>query len=364
MTLTRSRVAEFAVMHNTALITDVVRCDVWPKGSPMTRRKFITRVGGAVSLCILPVGARAQERPVRRIGVLVPLVEDDPYAKALVGTFVMTLQQAGWTDGRNARIDIRFAGPTPSDVRRHAAELVALGPDVVLAFGATTVGPLLQNTRTVPIVFPVMGDPVAAGYVESLERPGGNVTGFMNYEYSLAGKWLELLKEMVPSVKRVAVLRNADVPTGPAQFGVIQAVAPYLKVDVTPLNIRNASDFESAIGDFARGPNGGLIVAASSLALTNRGLLLGLAARHKLPAIYSEDAYVVDGGLMSYAPDEVDQFRLAAGYVDRILRGEKPGDLPVQTPVKYVLAINLKTAKTLGLTVPASLLARADEVIE
>ena len=239
-----------------------------------------------------------------------------------------------------------------------------MGPDVVLAFGATTVGPLLQNTRTVPIVFPVMGDPVAAGYVESLERPGGNVTGFMNYEYSLAGKWLELLKEMVPSVKRVGVLRNANTPTGPAQFGVIQAVSPYLKVDVTPLNIRNASDFESVIGDFARGRDGGLIVAASSLALTKRSLLLGLAARHNLPAVYAEDIYVIDGGLMSYAPDMVDQFRRAAGYVDRILKGEKPGDLPVQTPVKYVLAINLKTAKALGLTVPPTLLARADEVIE
>ena len=293
-----------------------------------------------------------------------PFVEDDPYARALVGAFAMALQQAGWTDGSNARIDIRFAGPTPSDIRRHAAEVLALGPDVVLAFGATTVGPLLQNTQTVPIVFPVIGDPVAAGYVESLERPGGNVTGFMNYEYSLAGKWLELLKEMVPSVKRVGVLRNANTPTGPAQFGVIQAVSPYLKVDVTPLNIRNASDFESVIGDFARGRDGGLIVAASSLALTKRSLLLGLAARHNLPAVYAEDIYVIDGGLMSYAPDMVDQFRRAAGYVDRILKGEKPGDLPVQTPVKYVLAINLKTAKALGLTVPPSLLARADEVIE
>jgi putative ABC transport system substrate-binding protein len=326
------------------------------------KRDFITLLGGAAAW---PLVARAQQGDrVRRIAVLVPFVEDDSHARTLIGAFVMALQQAGWTDGRNARIDIRFAGPTPSDIRRHAAELVALAPEVVLAFGASTVGPLLQNTRTVPIVFPVMGDPVAAGYVESLERPGGNVTGFMNYEYSLAGKWLELLKEMVPSVKRVGVLRNANTPTGPAQFGVIQAVSPYLKVNVTPLNIRNASDFESAIGDFARGRDGALIVAASSLALTKRSLLLELAARHNLPAIYAEDIYVVDGGLMSYAPDAVDQFRRAAGYVDRILKGEKAGDLPVQTPVKYVLAINLKTAKALGLTVPASLLARADEVIE
>ena len=323
-----------------------------------SRRDFITLLGGAVATW--PLAVRAQQHAARRIGVLVPFVEDDPYARALVGAFVMALQQAGWTDGSNARIVIRFAGPTPSDIRRHAAELVALGPDVVLAFGASTVGPLLQNTRTVPIVFPVMGDPVAAGYVESLARPGGNVTGFMNFEYSLAAK----LKEMVPSVKRVGVLRNANTPTGPAQFGVIQAVSPYLKVDVTPLNIRNAGDFEPVIGDFARGRDGGLIVAASSLALTQRSLLVELAARHKLPAIYAEDIYVIDGGLMSYAPDMVDQFRRAAGYVDRILKGEKPGDLPVQTPVKYVLAINLKTAKALGLTVPPSLLARADEVIE
>ena len=327
------------------------------------RREFITLLGGAAAAWPLAVAAQEAAR-VPTIGVLVPLVEDDSHARTLVGAFVMALQHAGWTDGRNARVEIRFAGPTQSDIRRHAAELVALAPEVVLAFGASTVGPLLQNTRTVPIVFPVMGDPVAAAYVESLERPGGNVTGFMNYEYSLAAKWLELLKEMVPSVKRVGVLRNANTPTGPAQFGVIQAVSPYLKVDVTPLNIRNAGDFESVIGDFAHGPNGGLIVAASSLALTNRSLLLGLAARHNLPAIYAEDAYVVDGGLMSYAPDEVDQFRRAAGYVDRILKGEKPGALPVQTPVKYVLAINLKTAKALGLTVPPSLLARADEVIE
>src|SRR5499427_1611952 len=217
----------------------------------MRRRAFITLLSGAA---VWPLAAHAQQADrVRRVGVLLPLVEDDPSERAEVSAFVAALQQAGWTDGRNARIEIRWAGPTPSDIRRHAAELVALGPEVVLAYGSSTVGPLLQNTRTVPIVFPVMGDPVAAGYVESLARPGGNVTGFMMYEYSLAGKWLELLKEMVPSVKRVAVLRNTDVPTGPAQFGVIQAVSPYLKVDVTPLNVRNADDFEPAIASFKRG---------------------------------------------------------------------------------------------------------------
>jgi putative ABC transport system substrate-binding protein len=328
----------------------------------MRRREFITLLGGAAAW---PLAARAQQAdPVRRIGVLVPHVEDDPAARAQVRAFVTALQQAGWTDGGNARIEMRFAGPIPSNIRRHAAELVALGPDVVLAYGSSTVGPLLQNTRSVPIVFPVMGDPVAAGYVESLTKPGGNVTGFMMYEYGMAAKWLELIKEMVPALKRVAVLRNAATPTGPAQFGVIQAVSPYLKVDVTPLNIRDVGEFEPAIAGVARGPDDGLIVASSSLAMTHRHHLIGLVARHKLPAIYAEGVFVADGGLMSYAPDIVDQFRRAASYVDRILKGEKPADLPVQTPVKYVLAINLQTARALGLEVPATLLARADEVIE
>jgi putative ABC transport system substrate-binding protein len=331
----------------------------------MRRREFITLIFGAAAE-VWPLAARAERQPEHKriIGVLLPLVEDDTHARTGVEAFVVALQQAGWTDGRNARIEIRWAGPKPSDIRRHASELVALGPDVVLAYGASTVGPLLQNTRTVPIVFPVMGDPVAAGFVESLASPGGNVTGFMNYEYSLAAKWLELLKEMIPTLKRVAVLRNASTPTGPAQFGVIQAVSPYLKVDVTPLNIRNASDFESAIAGFAKGPDDGLIVTASSLAQTHRKFLVGVIAQHKLPAVYALEEFVPDGGLMSYAPNEIDQFRRAAGYVDRILKGEKPADLPVQTPSKYVLSINLKTAKALAIDVPATLLARADEVIE
>jgi len=327
------------------------------------RREFITLIGSAAAAW--PRASRAQqaERP-RLIGVLVPLVQDDAFARAQVDAFATALRQAGWTERRSVRLETRWAGPNPSDIRRHAAELVALRPDVLLAYGSSTVGPLMQNTRTVPIVFPVMGDPVAAGYVESLARPGGNVTGFMMYEYSMAAKWLELIKEMVPTLKRVAVLRNAATPTGPAQFGVIQAVSPYLKVDVTPLNIRNADEFEPAIAGFARGPDGGLVVASSSLALTHRHQLLELVARHRLPAIYAEGMYVADGGLISFAPNMIDQFRRAAGYVDRILKGEKPADLPVQTPVKYVLAINLKTAKTLGLEIPPTLLARADEVIE
>src|SRR5262245_22971418 len=326
------------------------------------RREVITLLGGAAAW---PLAARAQQADrVRSIGVIVPLVEDDAYAKAQISAFVAALKQAGWTDGHNARIEVRWAGPSPSDIGRHAAELVVLKPHVVLAYGSSTVGPLLQNTRTVPIVFPVMGDPVAAGYVESLARPGGNVTGFMMFEYSMAAKWLELIKEMVPALNRVAVLRNATTPTGRAQFGVIQAVAPYLKVDVTPLNIRNADEFESAISGFARGPGDGLIVASSSLAQTHRHVLIKLVARHGLPAIYGEESFVAAGGLMSFAPNVIDQFRRAAGYVDRILKGEQPANLPVQTPVKYVLTINLKTAKTLGLDVPATLLARADEVIE
>ena len=329
----------------------------------MKRREFITLLGGGAAAWPLAEQAQQGER-MRRIAVLLPLVEDDPFARAEISAFVTALQQAGWVDGRNARIEIRWAGPMPSDIRRHATELVALGPEVVLAYGSSTVGPLLQNTRTVPIVFPVMGDPVAAGYVESLARPGGNVTGFMNYEYSLAAKWLELLKEMIPTLNRVAVLRNASTPTGPAQFGVIQAVSPYLKLDVTPLNIRNVGDFEPAIAGFAKGPNDGLIVAASSLAQTHRKFLLGVIAQHKVPAIYALPQFVTDGGLMSYAPNEIDQFRRAAGYVDRILKGEKPGDLPVQTPAKYVLSVNLKAAKGLGLDVPPSLLVHADEVIE
>ena len=332
-------------------------------GSDMRRRELITLLGGVVAAW--PPIARAQQgERMRLIGVLVPLVEHDTFAKAQVGAFVAALQLAGWSEGRNLRLETRWAGANPTDIRRHAAELVALQPDVVLAYGSSTVGPLLQNTRTVPIVFPVMGDPVAAGYVESLARPGGNVTGFMNYEYSLAAKWLELIKEMVPALKRVAVLRNATTPTGPAQFGVIQAVSPYLKVDVTALNIRNADDFEPAITGFARGPNDGLIVGASALAATHRHHLLEVVARYKLPAIYEQGIFAADGGLMSFAPNLIDQWRRAAGYVDRILKGEKPADLPVQAPTKYELVINLKTAKALGLDVPPMLLARADEVIE
>jgi len=270
----------------------------------------------------------------------------------------------GWTVGRNVRIDIRFATVNAAEVRRHAAELAAVAPDVILAHGATTVGPLLQATRTVPIVFPVAGDPVAAGLVDSLARPGGNATGFMVFEFSLSGKWLELLKEIAPGVTRAAVLRDPTQGTGTSQFAVIQAMAPSLRVEVNPVNMRNAGEIERAVAAFARSPNGGLIVTPSGPAFVHSNLLITLAARHKLPAVYNERSFVAAGGLVSYGANEVDQYRQAAGYVDRILKGEKPADLPVQAPTKYELVINLKTARALGLDVPPTLLARADEVIE
>jgi putative ABC transport system substrate-binding protein len=284
--------------------------------------------------------------------------------QARVGAFLQALALLGWTIGRNVRIDTRWATANPAEIRRHAAELAALAPDVILTHGASTVGPLLQATRTVPIVFPIAGDPVGAGFVDSLARPGGNATGFLAFEYSLSGKWLELLKEIAPGVTRAAVLRDPATPTGPAMFGVIQAVAPSLRVEVNPVNMRDAGEIERAVAAFARAPNGGLIVTASGLADLHRHLIVTLAARHKLPAVYNERSFVAAGGLVSYGPDFVDQFRRAAGYVDRILKGEKTADLPVQVPTRYELEINLKTAKALGLTVPTKLLSTANEVIE
>ncbi len=266
-------------------------------------------------------------------------------------------RELGWTIGRNVRIDTRWATTDAAEIRRHAAELAALAPDVILAPAATTVGPLLQATRTVPIVFPVVVDPVGAGFVDSLARPGGNATGFMNFEYSIGGKWLELLKQIAPGVTRVAVLRYAATPSGVGQFGIIQSVAPSLRVEVTPVNMRDAPEIERAVAAFARAPNGGLIVTASPLAQRHRDLIVTLAARHKLPAVYFDRVFAAAGGLISYGPDYIDQYRRAAGYVDRILKGEKPADLPVQAPTKFELVINLKTAKALGLNVPPSLLA-------
>jgi ABC-type uncharacterized transport system substrate-binding protein len=326
------------------------------------RRKFIALLAGAAAAW--PLAARAQGERVRRIGLLLPHTADDPEAQARVGAFLQGMQQLGWTIGRNVRIDIRWATPNAADIRRHAAELAALAPDVILAHGASTVAWLLQATRTVPIVFPVVGDPVAAGFVDSLARPGGNATGFMTYEYSLSGKWLELLKQVAPAVTRAAVLRDPTITSGLGQFGAIQALAPSLAVDVNPVNVRDAAEIERAVTAFARTANGGLIVTSSGLAGAHRELIIALAARNKLPAVYFERFFVTAGGLLSYGPNEIDQYRLAAGYVDRILKGEKPADLPVQAPTKYELAINLKTAKDLGIEIPPILLARADEVIE
>jgi putative ABC transport system substrate-binding protein len=328
----------------------------------MRRRDFLGVLGGATAW---PLVARAQQgERVRRIGILLAATADDVEFQARVGAFLQGLQQSGWSIGRNVRIDTRWATTNVAEIRRNAAELVALAPDVILAHGSSTVGPLLQATRTVPIVFPVVSDPVAAGFVDSLARPGGNATGFMIAEYSISAKWLELLKQIAPEVTRVAVLRDSTSSSGPAQFGAIQAVAPSLRVEVNPVNARDAPGIERAIVDFARAPNGGLLVVGSSLAARHRDLIVTLAARHKLPAVYFERTFVAAGGLVSYGADFVDQYRQAAGYVDRILKGEKPADLPVQAPTKYQLVINIKTAKALGLTIPPTLLARADEVIE
>jgi len=312
-----------------------------------------------------PLSARAQQgERMRRVGVLLPAAADDAEFQAWVGAFLQGLGQLGWTIGRNVRIDIRWATANADGIRRHAAELAALAPDVILAHGASTVGPLLQATRTVPIVFVNVADPVGAGFVDSLARPGGNATGFASFEYSLSGKWPELLKQIMPGMTRVAVLRDPTTPSGSGQFGVIQAKAPSLRMEVGPINVRDPGEIERSVTAFSRSANGGLIVAASPGALVHRDLIISLAARHRLPAVYFERLFVAAGGLISYGADEIDQYRQAAGYVDRILKGEKPSDLPVQAPTKYELVINLKTAKALGLDVPPTLLARADEVIE
>jgi putative tryptophan/tyrosine transport system substrate-binding protein len=333
-----------------------------PSGVAMRRREFVKFLG---STAAWPLAARAQQPDrMRRIGVLMGQATDDPVNRARVSAFLQGLQQLGWADGRNVRIDIRSTGGNADDMRRYAAELVALAPDVILGSGSPAVGPLLQATRTVPVVFASVIDPVGAGFVDSLSRPGGNATGFTNFEYSTSGKWLELLKEIAPRVTRAAVVRDSAIAAGSGQLGAIQAVASSLGVEVTPINVRDATEIERAVAAFALSPNGGLIVTGSGLAFVHRDLLVALAAKYKLPAVYVDRYFAAGGGLISYGVDLVDQFRRAAAYVDRILKGEKPADLPVQTPTKYELIINLKTAKTLGLTVPPSMLARADEVIE
>jgi putative ABC transport system substrate-binding protein len=330
----------------------------------MQRRKFIALLGGAAATW--PLTARAQQPDrMRHVGVLMASTVDDPDYQARIAAFQHALQQLGWSDGRNVHIDTRWATTKPDDIRRHAAELAALAPDVILAgTGTATVAPLLQATRTVPIVFAVVIDPVGAGFVESLARPGGNATGFTIFEYGMTGKWLELLKQVAPPVTRAAVLRDPTIASGIGQFAAVQAVAPSLGVDLSAVDVRDAGEIERAVTAFARTSNGGLIVTASALATRHRDLIIALAARFRLPAVYPYRFFVTVGGLISYGPDYVDQYRQAAGYVDRILKGEKPADLPVQAPTKYETVINLKTAKALGLEVPQTLLARADEVIE
>jgi ABC-type uncharacterized transport system substrate-binding protein len=326
----------------------------------MRRREFITLLGGAAAW---PLASRAQQpERMRRIGVIAGA--NSLIIQGLHAAFFQGLQQLGWTEGRNVHIDVRFSAGNAAETRRHAAELVALAPDVIFTSGSSAMGPILEATRTVPIVFAIVPDPVGSGYVKSLSRPGGNATGFMMFEYSLCGKWPALLKEIAPHTTRAAVLRDAAVPPGIGQFAVIQSVAGSVDVDVIPVDLRDAVKLERELADFAQSANGGLILTASGLSAVHRDLIITLASRHKLPAVYQERNYADAGGLISYGPSFLDQYRRAAGYVDRILKGEKPADLPVQAPTKYELVINRKTAAALGLELPPTLLARADEVIE
>jgi putative ABC transport system substrate-binding protein len=300
---------------------------------------------------------------MRRIGALMTGAANDTEPQARLGAFLQGLQQAGWIIGRNVRIDIRWA-TNNAEVRKYAAELVALTPDVILAGGGTVVPSFLETTHTVPIVFTQVADPVGAGFVATLAKPGGNITGFANFEFGMAGKWIELLKEIAPRATRVAVVRDASVASGPGQLGALQGAASSLGVELTPIGMRDSGEIERGLNEFSRGSNAGLIVPAGAAGVIHRDLIVTLAAQHRIPAVYANRIYVAGGGLISYGPDRVEQFRQAAAYVDRILKGEKPADLPVQAPTKYELIINLKTAKALGLDVSATLLARADEVIE
>ena len=327
----------------------------------MKRREFITLLGGAVAW---PLAARAQGERTRRIGVLMNLTADDPESPARLAAFAQGLADLGWTIGRNLRIDYRWAAGDPERIRRDADELVALAPDLILSSGTPTVAALHKATRSVPIVFAQVVDQVGNGFVETLARPGGNITGFSVFEYGISGKWLELLKEIAPSVTRAAILRDLALASGSGQFGALQSVAPSLGVELSPVDVGDAGAMERAVVAFARSPNGGLIVTASTLAVIHRELITRLAAEHRLPAVYHSSYYITSGGLISYGPNSIDPFRRAASYVDRILKGEKPGELPVQAPTKYDLVLNLKTAKTLNLQIPDKLFSVADEVIE
>ena len=328
----------------------------------LRRREFITLLGGAA---VWPLAARAQQgERMRRIGVLMSLAADDPEGQARLTVFAQGLQELGWSVGRNLRIDYRWAAGDTNRSRSYTAELLTLAPDVILASGSVSTGPLHQAAHGVPVVFVQVGDPVGAGFVESLARPGGNVTGFTVFEYGISGKWLELLKEVAPSVTRAAIFRDTTIAAGAGQLGAIQSVAPALGIELRPIAVRDAGEIKRAVTAFAREPNGGMLVTAGAGVATNRAVIIRLAAKHRLPTVYPYRYHVADGGLISYGPDTIDQYRRSAAYVDRILRGEKPADLPVQAPTKFELVINLKTAKALGLEIPSTLLARADEVIE
>jgi putative ABC transport system substrate-binding protein len=345
------------------IVAGVIASGTGQMANDIARRNFIAALGGAA--VARPLAARAQQpERTRRVGVLMPFAADDPESQARLTAFAQGLQEAGWAVGRNLRIDYRWSAGDAERLRSYAAELVALAPDVIMANGSSTLAPLQQATRTVPIVFVNVTDPVGAGFIDSLARPGGNSTGFTAHEYAISGKWLELLKEIAPGVKRAAVLRDSTVAAGVGQFGAIQSVAPSFGVELSPVNVRDAGEIERAVTAFAREPNSGLIVTDGGPSIVHRDLIITLAARYRLPAAYPGRFFVSAGGLVSYGSDQTDQLRRAAAYVDRILKGEKPADLPVQAPTKYELAINIKTAKTLGLTVPSNLLATAAEVIE
>ena len=327
----------------------------------MRRREFITLLSGAAATW--PLAARAQEKMLR-IGVLAPTAPHNAEGQARVMAFVQGLQQAGWTIGHNVEINYRWTVNKPDNIRKFVSELVASNPHVILAAGAPNLAGMQLATQNIPVVFVSVSDPVAAGFVHSLSRPGGNITGFMNTEYAMSGKWLELLKQIAPSVTRAAVIRDLDNRSGLAQFGALQGAAAALKIELVPVGMREKDEIENGINAFAQKPNGGLIIPAGAAAVLYRDLMISLAARHHLPAVYSDRVFVSAGGLLSYGPDRTDQYRRAASYVARILKGEKPADLPVQAPTKYELALNLRTARALGLTAPPSLLAQADEVIE
>jgi putative tryptophan/tyrosine transport system substrate-binding protein len=327
----------------------------------MKRREFITLLGGVTAAWPLVAHAQQGQR-VRRIGILTAL--DEAENKIRIDPLLQELPRLGWSDGRNIRIDMRAAGGNAETLRKYATELLELAPDVLVAFGTAPTDLLLQATRTTPIVFTIVVDPLGSGFVNNLARPGGNVTGFTTFEYSLSGKWLDLLKQIAPDIRRVAVIRDPSIASGTGQFAVIQGVAPALGLEVTVINIRDRAEMERAVSAFAGSPNGGLVVTAGPLSTLHHNLIITLAGRHKLPSVYPFRFFATAGGLISYGPNFDDQLRNTAGYVDRILKGEKPGDMPVQAPTKYELVINLKTTKTLGLTVPPSVLARADEVIE